>query len=430
MDQQAVDFIIYLGTGMPTYNSSFSEGRFHSTVVHLMPHGSSFTLPLALDTLLFFYEEKENSVKLYEKYTIRGRVEVQEVMGEWTKDAGFNVTVPSIWKRRSNLRGASLRYTVPRPTYPVLHKIHVSEEGKILNYIGYFLDVLKELEREMNFTAEISFSVDKKFGSLIDGKWNGMVGMLIRNETDMCSFLTFTPQRHKVIGYTIPTLPRVPVSLITSRNQGPAVNIWVFMDIFPNHVWFIFGGVLVCLSLGLMMIQMSGINDFHKPNDSENFGIFNSLALPVILLMQLNYNVTVETVSAKVVLLSASLGLHLIFAYYTSDLTARMTSGPSPVPIRSFQDVLDRNYKVVTRPGTSNHEFLKTAAVGTPMYKFYYGSMHDDPTSFIPKLGDALAYIQANEKTLLYAPFVNILGKSKDFEMLIMQETINTQGRL
>ena len=202
------------------------------------------------------------------------------------------------------------------------------------------------------------------------------------------------------------------------------------MDIFPNHVWFIFAGGIISLSIGFMIIQQSHINDFHQPYDSENFGLFNSLALPVVLLMQLNYDVILKTVSAKVIFFAASLGSYLIFEYYTSDLTARMTSGPSPVPIRSFQDVIDRDYKVITRPGTSNHEFLKAAAEGSAMHEFYYGYMHDDPTSFIPKLGDALAYIQANEKALLYAPEINILGQTKDFEMVIMQETINTQGPL
>ena len=222
MDQEAVDFIIYLGVGMPPMkNYSMFTKQFHTTVVHLMPFGSTFNIPLALDTLLFLYEDIGSSVKLYEKYQIRGGPLVQEMIGVWTKEEGLNITSPSIWKRRSNLRGASLRFTVPRPTYPVLHSVDISEEGEVLSYSGYFLEVLKELERRMNFTAQISFSIDKKFGSLVDGKWNGMVGMLLRNETDMCSFLTFTPQRHNAIGYTIPTLPRVPVSLITPRNQGP-----------------------------------------------------------------------------------------------------------------------------------------------------------------------------------------------------------------
>ena len=190
-------------------------------------------MPLALNTLLFLYENIGDSFKVYEKYQIKDGPLVEEVIGVWTEENKLNVTPKSIWERRSNFRGASLRFTIPRPTYPVLHNVNISEEGNVLNYSGYFLEVLKELERSMNFTSKISFSVDKKFGALVDGKWNGMVGMLLRNETDMCSFLTFTPQRRLAIEYTIPTLPRVPISLITSRNQARAVNLWVFMDIFP-----------------------------------------------------------------------------------------------------------------------------------------------------------------------------------------------------
>ena len=431
MDEQALDFIMYLGTGMPPMNKSSMPARqFHSTVIHVMPFGSIFNMTLALNTMLFFYENLGSSVKLYERYQIRGGPVVEEVIGLWTEDNGFAVTVPSIWERRSNLHGASLRFITPRPVYPLLHQIDISQEGEVLNYSGFLLEVLKVLEKEMNFTSEISFSVDKKFGSLVEGEWNGMVGMLIRNETDMCSFLTYTPQRHQAIGYTIPIMPKVPVSLIAPRRQGRYVNVWVFMDIFPNHVWFIFGGGLVSLSFGFTIIQISHMNDFHKLQDSENFGITNSLALTAIILMQWSYDVTVKTISAKLIFFSASLGLYVIFVIYSADMTARMTSMPPTVPIKSFQDVIDRDYKVVTRPGTSNHEFLKTSAVGSPMHSFYYENMHEDPTAFIPKLGDALSYIRDNEKTLLYAPMINILGKSGDYEMLIMHDTIYTQVNL
>ena len=38
--------------------------------------------------------------------------------------------------------------------------------------------------RDLNFTAPLSLSVDGKFGGKNkDGSWNGMVGMLTRNET-------------------------------------------------------------------------------------------------------------------------------------------------------------------------------------------------------------------------------------------------------
>ena len=42
------------------------------------------------------------------------------------------------------------------------------------------------MKRDLNFTAPLSLSVDGKFGGKNkDGTWNGMVGMLTRNETDV-----------------------------------------------------------------------------------------------------------------------------------------------------------------------------------------------------------------------------------------------------
>jgi hypothetical protein len=55
----------------------------------------------------------------------------------------------------------------------------------------------------------------------------------------------------------------------------------------------------------------------------------------------------------------AGMTTNIIFTYYTSDLTARMTSGPPSTPIRSFQDVLERKYKVIVEDSTSNHDFFK-----------------------------------------------------------------------
>ena len=36
----------------------------------------------------------------------------------------------------------------------------------------------------------------------------------------------------------------------------------------------------------------------------------------------------------------------LVFIYYANDITAKMTSGPPPIPVRIFEDVLEHGYKV------------------------------------------------------------------------------------
>ena len=38
----------------------------------------------------------------------------------------------------------------------------------------------------------------------------------------------------------------------------------------------------------------------------------------------------------------------LVFAMYTTDITAEMTSGPPKIPIKNFEDVIYHNYKVIT----------------------------------------------------------------------------------
>ena len=47
--------------------------------------------------------------------------------------------------------------------------------------------------------------------------------------------------------------------------------------------------------------------------------------------------------------------------------------------MRLFQDVMDKGFKVVTRDSSASHEWLKMAAEGSPMQKYYQDYMHDNP---------------------------------------------------
>ena len=72
----------------------------------------------------------------------------------------------------------------------------------------------------------------------------------------------------------------------------------------------------------------SGVNNFHYPSDSERFGLLNGMALSVILLMQLSYDVCIKSASAKLVFLPGCLFAYLLFTYYTSELTAGTQQRP------------------------------------------------------------------------------------------------------
>lgn len=40
---------------------------------------------------------------------------------------------------------------------------------------------------------------------------------------------------------------------------------------------------------------------------------------------------------------------------------------------------MDKGFRVVTRDSSASHEWLKLAAEGSPMQKFYLDYMHDNP---------------------------------------------------
>ena len=53
-------------------------------------------------------------------------------------------------------------------------------------------------------------------------------------------------------------------------------------------------------------------------------------------------------ITARLLTLTASLLTLLMFVYYTTDITSKMTVGESEVQIKNFEDVLSHQYKVVT----------------------------------------------------------------------------------
>ena len=105
-----------------------------------------------------------------------------------------------MWRRRGNLHGAIIRFTSVK--YPILSpEFYYDSDGNIIGGRGFFIDMLEMLEKDLNMTVSLSLSIDGKGGGQTkNGSFNGMVGMLMRNETDVAvASLTYTPVRHTVV---------------------------------------------------------------------------------------------------------------------------------------------------------------------------------------------------------------------------------------
>jgi hypothetical protein len=124
----------------------------------------------------------------------------------------------------------------------------------------------------------------------------------------------------------------------------------------------------------------------HDKDDPEQFNTLNGVALVMLYMMQIGYEVTLSSFSSKLLLFVTCAGTWLLFTYYTSDLTARMTSGPPTNSIKSFHDIIAHNYRVVTQHSDSNHGYLKLSQKETPMNTYYYNSMHNNDDAYVPNI--------------------------------------------
>ncbi len=79
--------------------------------------------------------------------------------------------------------------------------VMIDKETKKFN--GYLIDFLEELQKIKTFSYNLTLVKDGKFGvEGADGKWNGMIGELIRGEADMAlASLTITKKRQSVIDF-------------------------------------------------------------------------------------------------------------------------------------------------------------------------------------------------------------------------------------
>ena len=96
----------------------------------------------------------------------------------------------------------------------------------------------------------------------------------------------------------------------------------------------------------------------------------------------------------------------LMFIYYTTDITAKMTSGPPGIPIRSFDDVIEHGYRVIVTSGYYK-KLLANSQPGTSKQMVY--KMHIEKADVKPWDESIREVIE--HKTLIY--YNDILPRNK-----------------
>ncbi len=253
------------------------------------------------------------------------------------------------------------------------------------------------------------------------GTWSGLVGMLVNGDTDVVTAgLTQTVARSRAIDFTVPIYPDrlTLVEPVHGSNGGSnAPRIWVYLDIFTSSTWLVIIASLFAFAALFQVIRLLGSDRFHRDRDPEAFLLHNSLGAVAVYMLQRSYGdngLNPRRISSRMLNLTASLFAYLVYSYYASDLTSRMTSSPPASPVRSFADVIAGDYRVIVKAEASGHEVLATSKPGTAMHEVYHGRMLGrEAESVFPSSESAKAWLYSHPKTFYFADDLSALVDSR-----------------
>ncbi len=232
---------------------------------------------------------------------------------------------------------------------------------------GLFPDIVRHLQVSLNFSIVVTKPADGKFGGLHNGMWNGMVRMLQDGVADLAvAPLSHTLQRSAVIDFSRSLFEDNTV-LIAPSSQAPEIKTWLYRSIFPDACWVIFAALAALVAAAFMAISASGLEEFSE----EEFTLFSGAAISMRLILQLNCTIRIRRLSSKILFFTASASFYVVFSFYSSGLTALMTSTPPPAPIASFADVLRLGYSVIATADSVGVELLAGAAAGSDVNQVF-----------------------------------------------------------
>ena len=366
---------------------SRSSEIFKGSSSIVMPGSYEDRVPHRLDSVIYFYNgTQSDGYSVWESYAVKLGVPSPRMILKWTPKGDQVQTLTDefeVWERRRDLGGIVLTSGVlewPRYLVPV-----IADDGAMIDATGFYPDILSELMARLNFTIAYVPSKDGNWGTRAEnGSWNGLVSMLIDGEVDLVTCgLSIDSFREEEIDFSFPPITWEYATLLAPLNRATEFNFWAYTDIFPATVWAL---CTLYILAACFIFPFAGF----RPSSNALQSLLTSIST------RAGFDPKATT---KAVELTFGLGIYLLFAYFSCDLTARMTTGPMELDIKSFEDAIALGYTVLVQRGTVEEHYLKNAPNGSAMKWVYDNQIIKEP--FLN--GDELLQRVVSEgKTLFY----------------------------
>lgn len=235
-----------------------------------------------------------------------------------------------------------------------------------VSYGGIMWDVLLQLSRSMNFTFSIIRPPDGKWGILeANGSWNGMVGMVSRQEVDFAlGPFGMSTERSEVIDFTFPLRQDI---LVTVSPVGMVPDVWVIWRPFGIKVWITF---IITFFTFLLLFGMADKIFLKRSKWKQTLEfLLRTLTGDGSIPLSRTWNYQ------AIFTMTWILAMFILGQGYSGTLASLMTIPKVPKMIDDVSDLVDqRDIPWGLETGTILEQTGSEAQPGSLLYKFYNGA--------------------------------------------------------
>ncbi|XP_022208624.2 uncharacterized protein LOC111065005 [Drosophila obscura] len=244
---------------------------------------------------------------------------------------------------------------------------------------GYCIDFIQRLSQKLNFEYEIVAPRTGHMGELsADNEWDGVVGDLVRGETDIAiAALKMYSEREEVIDFLPPYYEQTGISIVI-RKPVRKTSLFKFMTVLRLEVWLSIVAALVGTAFMIWFMDKyspysSRNNRAAYPYACREFTLRESFWFALTSFTPQGGGEAPKAISGRMLVAAYWLFVVLMLATFTANLAAFLTVERMQTPVQSLEQLARQsriNYTVVMESDTHQY-FINMKFAEDTLYRMW-----------------------------------------------------------